>query len=268
MQATTCACSAETSEAQDRAAPEDCFLCGIIADRDDVPIRTIFSRTEMPSEALLKTEEFIVIADVAPVVPGHMLIFPVTHVSAISLLSPEGRGEIERLRGVISRALKLETGRASIAFEHGLCGTSGRDGCGIDHAHLHVLPSPGDVGSVMRKAYDCREVESLKDLPIMTSPGTQEYLVLIDERERCFYAEVRTPTRQFFRRVISEMLSNEFWNWHDQLILGDRQVSRRLVQDTRRMFTGKASLVDPERLGTTKESSGLLNQHPGLASVI
>lgn len=190
----------------------------------------------MPSEVLLGTNRFIAVADVAPLAKGHILVFPRRHILGLSLLSDEDCAELEGLRLTISKILRASTGVPAISFEHGLCDPSRRSGCGIDHAHLHIIPNPGDVSGSLTSSYECREVDSVRALPETVTDSTEEYLFLIDQNDRCLLAEVEEPTRQFFRRVISEILDNEFWNWDDQVSLADPAKLREDILATHRMF--------------------------------
>ena len=225
-----------TSHALQVELTSECFLCDVLADSDEVPFRRLFSRAEISSEVLLQTNRFAVVADVAPLVKGHVLIIPRKHVTALSALSPEDCAEIEGLRLSVSKTLRQKTNLPVVSFEHGLCDPSRRGGCGIDHAHLHVSPSPGGIFTRLTETYECRELSSLRSLPEVAGNITEEYLLFIDPEDRCIFAEVEEPTRQFFRRAVAELVGNELWNWSDQVLLGDPATSRQMILDTHAMF--------------------------------
>lgn len=214
----------------------DCFLCDVLMDSDSVPFRRLFTRGEMPSEVLLATSRFIAVCDVAPLVPGHVLLMPRQHIGSIGLMSPEDCTEMDSLRLKVAEVIRRNTGLPAIAFEHGLCDSNRRSECGIDHAHLHMLPNPGDLRSHLEENFDCREIDSLRSLPQAIGDRTEEYLLLVDYDGKHVYAEAEEPTRQFFRRAISIAVKNEHWNWHDQVILGDKMQARQTITATHEMF--------------------------------
>ena len=143
--------------------------------------------------------------------------------------------EVDALRRIVSQALATKTGRSAVCFEHGLCDPTKHAGCGIDHAHLHVMPNPGDVVTEMMHMQAFRRIHSIRDLRSIAA-NDYEYLFYIDDAECFYYAGVTTPTRQFFRRIITKMAGNEFWNWHDQVLLGSPNNLRATILATRAMF--------------------------------
>lgn len=95
---------------------------------------------------VIETQNFLVLADVAPVRLGHLLVLPRQHLPALSLLSPDQRQEM----GLLVRRIfdVLTVGFGSVALgEHGSNGSVLKTGC-MDHAHLHICPTVLDPTSV------------------------------------------------------------------------------------------------------------------------
>ena len=222
-----------------------CVLCDVLAGSPTVPFRQLFRPQEFRSERILDDHRFVVVADVAPLGAGHVLILPFEHISAIASMNPADCAQIDKLRSIINEVVQFRTGMPSIAFEHGLCRPDiAAEGCGINHAHLHVLPYPGDVRGALTSQYECTQLSSLGALVDVATEDTQEYLLLIDHRGRHVFADLAAPARQFFRRVISDLRSYDLWNWHDQVLLGDVEKRRHLIAETRSMYAGLTMLHD------------------------
>jgi hypothetical protein len=78
------------------------------------------------------------------IVEGWMLIVPRIHFVSMGALPPELSEEMESLKSRVTQYLTSIYGDLC-AFEHGP-GRIGRQvGCGVDHAHLHVVPVAFDL---------------------------------------------------------------------------------------------------------------------------
>jgi diadenosine tetraphosphate (Ap4A) HIT family hydrolase len=82
---------------------------------------------------LLETPRFLLLADHAPLVEGHLLIIPRDHVACYGATPAELDDELialkRRVAGFLARAY-----RAPFFFEHGVFGQT------VFHAHLHAMP--------------------------------------------------------------------------------------------------------------------------------
>ncbi|GAB3146703.1 hypothetical protein GCM10027290_28880 [Micromonospora sonneratiae] len=214
-----------------RDDPDGCALCDAMATSPDAHIRSIFSPAEYPSEVLLETQRFCVLPDLAPIAVGHVLIVPRIHLRALATLSPGMTEELEELRNDVTRILVEKLGGRVTLFEHGVC--SGVSACGIDHAHLHLVPLPDTCRLTVDPTFPAEEISSIRSV-IEIAPR-QDYLLLSD-RNRTHVYYPATATSQYFRRLISEELGRDHWHWSDRLILGDRHALRRELQAVRRIF--------------------------------
>ena len=107
-----------------------------------------FKEKEMPGEfiehshiqnrIIQETKSFIVIPSVSPITQGHIMILPKYHIKSMAQINPENIGELISIFSNVSNKLKNKLGDY-IFFEHGI-GKSKQGGCGVDHAHLHLLP--------------------------------------------------------------------------------------------------------------------------------
>ncbi|MBZ5610322.1 MAG: HIT domain-containing protein [Acidobacteriia bacterium] len=90
------------------------------------------------SRICLETKDFVVFPSVSPMSGGHVLLLPRVHVTRLADL-PDG--QCQQLRLCVDQAtdrLRERFGQTCYLFEHGVA--TGGTACGIDHAHLHLLP--------------------------------------------------------------------------------------------------------------------------------
>jgi diadenosine tetraphosphate (Ap4A) HIT family hydrolase len=159
-----------------------------------------------------RTSRFIAFPSVSPLRLGHLLIVPNEHVTAASHLEPDARQELidfsKRMGEAISPAGDVA------CFEHGV-GREQAGGCGIDHAHLHLLPMTSEERSLALEAI--REDfateppvglgEVLDSRPIHTS---YLYFGTFDSVHSADAAHIPS---QFLRRCAARSIGNPIEDW-------------------------------------------------------
>jgi diadenosine tetraphosphate (Ap4A) HIT family hydrolase len=157
-------------------------------------------------EPIWSNNEFVAVASIGAFIDGWTLIIPKEHqFSMKNLYEDQCFTDISKI--VVSH-LCTHYGPL-IAFEHGANKCGSQTGCGIDHAHLHIVPLNKpllpDIKDSQLKWIPCRASE------ILERSANNEYL---------FYAEIgnkddwqnflgylhilETPISQFFRRLIAK----------------------------------------------------------------
>ncbi len=119
---------------------ENCVFCkivaGVLSGHDSSPIRddpTGPGESEISSDVVFESGDFIVIRDVNPKVKGHMLVIPKRHVGSFMELESEMYKEfLGTVRDVVKQEglkdFNLVVNEGSVA------------GQVVDHLHLHILP--------------------------------------------------------------------------------------------------------------------------------
>ncbi|MFD3440897.1 TIR domain-containing protein [Streptomyces sp. NPDC058685] len=212
-----------------------CLLCDVLHDADTTPFRGLFERAELPRELLAETDGFVVVADVAPLTRGHVLIVPDEHALSMSALPTASLETLEMLRRHVTSVIREGYASEVVAFEHGMCDPAVRSSCGIDHAHLHVLPLEQSVTEGFRERFACREIGSLSDLP-QANEAQEEYLLLIDQEGTHHFAPTQVSTSQYFRKMIADRTGELLWKWNDKVLLGDRGETRDRILELHRVF--------------------------------
>lgn len=99
----------------------DCVFCKIVAG-------------EIPSEKVYEDEWVIVIRDINPQAPSHLLVLPREHVPSLWELRDEVlAGKLLFAAAEVARREGLEAGWRLIA------NTRGHGGQEVDHLHLHIV---------------------------------------------------------------------------------------------------------------------------------
>jgi diadenosine tetraphosphate (Ap4A) HIT family hydrolase len=158
-------------------------------------------------------ENFFVTPTIGELGPDHLLIIPKGHVPSFGHLSRDHAVAAERIVDTHSALLSDERTK-SIVFEHGMASHSATGGCGISHAHIHLLSIPRAV-----------EVEPLPEpddlhpwAPILGS----EFLAGADQAsgylligcEGAFWTrQVENLPSQYLRRWIAGKLGKRRWDW-------------------------------------------------------
>lgn len=157
---------------------------------------------------LVETDNFVVLPSKGSLVPGWAMVIPRKHCLSFSSLATQEVDELTALLDHLDQAIR-KTFASPTLFEHGaVCRNSGF-GCGIDHAHLHVVPLPFDLLVASRNRLDNPWVRAKAP---WLEPAQTPYLTIRRPGDAHWMrASPKAIQSQFFRRVIAEKLgSTEF----------------------------------------------------------
>lgn len=159
---------------------------------------------------LLETKDWIVAPTLGAIVPGWLLIIPrreainYRNLSAISGLAP-----LAAVREVAAH-LSL-TMDEIIWFEHGPANAGTLVGCGLDHAHLHMIIRPQfDFAAFVASARAAADLNWFEmDTRIAYSRlGTRSYFIAGSGDSAIVATDVETAGSQFFRKVVASLIGD------------------------------------------------------------
>ncbi|MFZ5434296.1 MAG: histidine triad nucleotide-binding protein [Calditrichota bacterium] len=102
----------------------DCLFCKLI-------------RNEIPSEAVLETDEVYAFRDINPQAPQHILLVPKRHIEKLADLKPEDSGIVGNL---VYHATQLAHKLGMDAAGYRIVINNGEDaGQSVWHLHVHLL---------------------------------------------------------------------------------------------------------------------------------
>lgn len=114
---------------------------------------------------LLESRSFVAIPTVGALVEGWLLIVPRQRCICFGALEHRLMPELREFKARVAATIERSYGTVA-AFEHGPASMSQAVGCGVDYAHLHVLPAPCDLVEAASEAFEerlsWREVASLE----------------------------------------------------------------------------------------------------------
>ncbi len=177
----------------------------------------------IPSRVVLSTANFRVVPSLGQIIEGYLLIVPVSHYTAVADMPTELTGELSELCSYV-RTVLVKVYGPCVFFEHGVRGSEA-GGCGIDHAHLHAVPS----------ASSSQPMEYLKDNHALKAIGgiseihkevsrSSPYLYYEETNGKAWTCEIGFIPSQYVRKLIAESLGVISWDWREcgreQALLG------------------------------------------------
>ena len=189
-----------------------CDLCDEIASDAPCTFRTIY-RNEIQDRILVRSGGFVLMPAIGQIVPDSFLLLPEQHVHRMADLRPSDL----RVANEILRRIEGTLGIPLLFFEHGARpATDG--GCGIYHAHIHVMPwrraiDPADLleGGIPARRPFIEHIEDLRNEP--------EYIVAGASGRPVKSVSIRTANRagygsQYLRRRIAQAVGTpKAWDW-------------------------------------------------------
>jgi diadenosine tetraphosphate (Ap4A) HIT family hydrolase len=186
----------------------DCCFCAEF-EKGEVD-ETLFLRYGIKNRILYSNDHFVVLPTASPLVDGHFLVLPRWHINTLKQLHAS---EKQELFGVVQNLIS-SCADSYFIFEHGAFPVNGNT-CGVDHAHLHILPLGNAVSlQVMEKVKGEYAPEFLGDLLGALSYRKEMPYLLYGNDIKAMYNSVdgNFPS-QFIRKKICEVLNNPDWDW-------------------------------------------------------
>lgn len=159
--------------------------------------------------ALDESSSFVAFPSLGSLVPGWMLVVPRRPMLNLSGLTRAEWDELDNLQKRIGGGLQSFGGQLFL-FEHGNRKAGGALGCGVDQAHLHIVPLPFDL---LQSAIDSHDEDmewSVSDDATSFRKAVLadvEYVSIMNMSSgRVAAGEVRRPKSQWVRRIIASKL--------------------------------------------------------------
>jgi diadenosine tetraphosphate (Ap4A) HIT family hydrolase len=176
-----------------------------------------FCDADIESRILHETERFVVIPDISPLVPGHVMIVPRAHILCFGAIEaadwPEFAGIVTATRTILK-----EYYGSSVILEHG---TSSLDPVAdhVTHAHLHLVPAAIDIRDALRN-FNTTMIASLSDLSRWAARDEEYIFFESCAGERMVADRITAIKRLFFRREIAKQLGipDPLWDWRRHIM--------------------------------------------------
>lgn len=160
-----------------------------------------------------ESECFYVTPTVGELAADHLLLIPWVHVSSFANLPSKLTREAESIVQEHCALLSEENSKVLI-FEHGMVSHSATGGCGISHAHIHLVSVPGSL--------TIGPLPEPDDIHPWVPVSADEYLgnlnknygyLLVGYDGKFWTRQVTNLPSQYLRRWIAGLLNEAQWDW-------------------------------------------------------
>jgi diadenosine tetraphosphate (Ap4A) HIT family hydrolase len=176
-----------------------------------------FIDADIDSRILHETDRFVVIPDISPLVPGHVMIVPKVHVLCYGAVEAAAQDEFSCIVNA-TRMIVREHYGPSVILEHG---TSSLEPVAdhVTHAHLHIVPAAVDFRDSLLN-FNTTTIASLSDLSSWAARD-EEYIYFEScTGERMVADRIVGIKRLFFRREIARQIGipDPLWDWRQHIL--------------------------------------------------
>lgn len=167
-----------------------------------------FTDDNLFNTSILESKNFRIIPSIGAMVEGWLLLIPKSHIISFCYLSQELVEEFEELKTKTINLLESVYEKPVVVFENGAIEDKTNIGCGVDYAHLHLVPFKIDVRNIVDSHYDClldwKNVSSFTEI-LDIRKNTAYYYLEFDNRK--IYTEVPNSSSQLIRKGIAKKLN-------------------------------------------------------------
>lgn len=181
------------------------------------------------SRVLHATEHFVIMPSLGQLAPGHLLVLPRRHFTSFGELPGTFQEEEARMLYSLIRS----TADQVVSFEHGSPPGATAGGCGIVHAHLHVVPVgrpinelPPSVGSGWGRSTSSTWLDVAAEIT-QTDSG---YLMWHGSSNPPEIERVTAVPSQHLRRHLAGLIGTAQWDWRKA---GAQAELAKLVREAR-----------------------------------
>ena len=172
---------------------------------------------------LFESKSFLALPTVGALVEGWLLVIPKEATISFAHLSPRLLSELKGFLEEVVPVLESHYGPVCI-FEHGPAKTGSTLGCGVDYAHLHLVPTRFDIhagAKLVAPEVHWETIDCLEDInALAANPNGYWFLQQVYNSSCCYVGTIESgePMSQLFRRVIANYLgSPSKYDWKSGL---------------------------------------------------
>jgi len=195
-------------------AANDCLLCGDYHRDEEASGIARFCGRDILSRAMLyQTTDYFLIPAPGSFTPGYLILAPTRHLLNFAQLDHFLLLEAHRLISGVRQVARRRGLQTIVAFEHGGWGVH-RQGAGcVEHAHLHLVPSPNPLG--LRQALKSHYPERVaRDVAGLAEIVADLPYVFLDIGPTAFVYETPMIPSQYVRQLLAAQWGlPEQWDW-------------------------------------------------------
>lgn len=178
---------------------------------------------------LLDGGDWVLAPTLGAIVPGWLLAIPRRPVLSFRDWAAQGGKSASSVLEALTAHLSLPLDEV-IWFEHGPVQPGSLIGCGLDHAHLHILIHPRFTferfKELARETSDLDWIDGAAAQSYSTLPRTSSYMIAGCGAHAIRAVEVEGAGSQFFRRVVAKLADNSAaWNYRTSAHLANVELT-------------------------------------------
>lgn len=190
--------------------------------------------------AIYESENFRVLVDTFPIVPGHIMISSRAHYGAGGELPEELQEEVVLLKDYLRARLKSQNLPCTF-YEHGragCCVPTDPNGQKCEHFHLHCLPVNVSIRNPLEKRFSCLTLNHYLELmPLFQIHGNYLYVEEDSGLMMLFPVEDHFVDSHLLRTLVCNALGlSHRANWQEYqeptVFLKGYEFAERLLQET------------------------------------
>jgi ATP adenylyltransferase len=164
---------------------------------------------------LWRTNNFVAVPSVSPLSIDHFLIFPKIHISSLAQLNDCLFKEFKDFANQITEDMSNQYSEL-IMFEHGV-GKGQQGGCGIDHAHLHILPCSKELfdNTINELINQFGYPTSTRLKKINSISENSNYIIIGNNVDNIYLFENYYFESQTIRKILCKFLDINSWDWKE-----------------------------------------------------
>lgn len=171
---------------------------------------------------LFESEYFVAVPTKSPIVEGWLIVFPKQHYLSLADLPPSQLQELSQFSISVKHSIEQHYSKC-VMVEQGSIAYGQPTGCGVDHAHLHIIPM--DIDTILYNVNQILETNAkhwLMDVSLASLPKIRKkyrpcYFYIADGATERLLIQRQFP-RQLLRQAITHNSPNEHsydWNLFD-----------------------------------------------------
>jgi len=176
-----------------------------------------FCDATIDSRILHQTDGFVVMADISPLVPGHVMIVPKAHILCYGAVEDTAEDEFSCIVSATRTILREHYG-PSVVLEHG---TSSLEPVAdhVTHAHLHIVPGAIDIRDSLLN-FNTTTIASLSDLSSWAARDEAYIYFESCAGERIVADRIFGIKRLFIRSEVARRigLPDPLWDWRRHIL--------------------------------------------------
>jgi len=189
------------------------------------------SGQEASDHVLFESPNFIVVPTIGSIIPGWLLVVPRSHFLNVGSFDVALLQEFMRIREIAAEALRDCFGPVTF-FEHGPVRERESVGCGVDHAHLHIVATEIDLPAVVKRSGETQ----LQWRPVSGIQATRPFVIeqmpyvfLQQSSGAAWIGSASVIESQLVRKVIAEQAGQpERWDWKSHSF--ESNITRTVVE--------------------------------------